>query len=83
MKYVFVAVFAVACIVGQGPASAAAAHFGAHGTGGMFRGGGGAPRMQMPNMQSRIPAPLAAPAQPPVINGPLAPSGLPPMGNAR
>jgi hypothetical protein len=32
-------------------------------------------------MQSRIPTPLPPPAQPPVINGPVGPSGLPPMGN--
>jgi hypothetical protein len=34
-------------------------------------------------LQNRIPTPLAAPAQPPVINGPLSPSGLPPMGGSR
>jgi hypothetical protein len=38
--------------------------------------------LRVPDMQSRIPAPLPAPAQPPVINGPLSPNPmLPPMGN--
>jgi hypothetical protein len=37
-------------------------------------------RSQMQEQQSRIPAPLPQPAQPPAINGPLTPSGLPPMG---
>jgi hypothetical protein len=32
-------------------------------------------------LQNRIPAPLPPPPQPPRINGPLNPSGLPPMGN--
>ena len=42
---------------------------------------GAGPRIRTPNMQSRIPAPLPAPPQPPVINGPMSPSGLPAMGN--
>jgi hypothetical protein len=32
-------------------------------------------------MESRIPAPLPTPAQPPVINGPLNSNGMPSMGN--
>ena len=38
---------------------------------GGLRGRGAGLRVRTPNMQSRIPAPLPAPAQPPVINGPL------------
>ena len=45
--------------------------------------GRGAHIRQMPALQNRIPAPLPPPPQPPVINGPLSPSGLPPMGGAR
>lgn len=33
---------------------------------------------QVPNLESRIPAPLPSPAQPPVINGPLSPGVAPP-----
>src|SRR5262249_2937053 len=32
----------------------------------------GSPAPQMPTFENRIPAPLAAPSQPPVINGPSA-----------
>jgi len=32
----------------------------------------GSPAPQMPAFENRIPAPLAAPSQPPVINGPSA-----------
>jgi hypothetical protein len=90
MRGLFAAVFAVACVTyligstpgfaqgrgghgpGAGVARGAGAGIGARFPGGRFR--------QAPNMQNRIPAPLAAPPQPPVINGPLSPSGLPSMG---
>jgi hypothetical protein len=45
--------------------------------------GRGANIRQMPALQNRIPAPLPPPPQAPAINGPLSPSGLPPMGGAR
>jgi hypothetical protein len=56
------------------------------GTGGIGPGPGSGvevPSLRMPDLQSRIPAPLPPPPQPPIINGPLSPSGLPPMGGAR
>jgi hypothetical protein len=76
MKRVFAIVLATACIVGSTPSFAR----GGFGRGGGFRGGFvrnpttllGAPARQTPVFQSRIPAPLASPAQAPVINGPLA-----------
>jgi hypothetical protein len=83
-KHAFAAVLAMAWVVGYSPAFAAGVHGGGHVTGSMARQGGRVPRVPLlsaPDMQSRIPAPLAAPAQPPVINGPVGPSGLPAMGN--
>ena len=81
MKRVFAAVLATAFVVASTPGFAR----GAVGRGGGFRGGFvrnpttllGSPAPQMPVFQNRIPAPLAAPTQPPVINGPSArsPSG--------
>ena len=84
MKRLFAAVFAMACVVGistpgfaRGPASGITP-----GTGpGFARGSAGLSRM--PALQNRIPAPLPPPPQAPVINGPLSPTGLPPMGGAR
>jgi len=78
MKRVFAAVLATACLVASTPGFAR----GGLGHGGGFRGGFvrnpttllGSPAPQMPAFQNRIPAPLAAPAQPPVINGPAAQS---------
>jgi hypothetical protein len=83
MKHIFAAVFALAYVVGYSPAIAADSRGVKHRSGGIVREAEPPPRV--PNMQSRIPAPLPAPAQPPVINGPLqqSPSGLPPMGGAR
>jgi hypothetical protein len=87
MKRIFVAVLAATLVAGLVPASAAGAHGGGGGGGmraGGFRGLGlraPEPRLRVPNMQSRIPAPLPAPAQAPVINGPLSPNGMPAMGN--
>jgi hypothetical protein len=79
MKRVFAAVLvAAACVVASTPGFA---------RGGLGHGGGfanrsgfvrdpstllGSPAPQTPAFENRIPAPLAAPAQPPVINGPLA-----------
>jgi hypothetical protein len=82
MKHIFAAVVAFACIVGYTPAFARGGHGGSVGIG-MGHAGirGAGPRIRTPNMQSRIPAPLPAPPQPPVINGPMSPSGLPAMGN--
>jgi hypothetical protein len=89
MKRIFAAMVAVVLAAGLTPASAAGMH-GGGGThaGGMHAGGvsgirglRAAPTLQEPNLQSRIPAPLPPPAQPPVINGPLNPNGMPSMGN--
>ena len=76
MKRVFAAVLATACIVASTPGFAR----GGLGHGGGFRGGVvrdpttllGSPAPQVPAFENRIPAPLAAPSQPPVINGPSA-----------
>ena len=76
MKRILAAVLATACIVASTPGFAR----GAVGHGGGFRGGFvrnpttllGSPAPRMPVFQNRIPAPLAAPTQPPVINGPAA-----------
>jgi hypothetical protein len=76
MTRVLAAVLATACIVASTPGFAR----GGLGHGGGFRGGVvrdpttllGSPAPQVPAFENRIPAPLAAPAQPPVINGPSA-----------
>ena len=79
MKRVFTAVLvAAACVAGSTPGFARGG-FG-HGGGFANRGGFvrnpttllGSPAPQMPAFENRIPAPLAAPSQPPVINGPSA-----------
>jgi hypothetical protein len=70
MKRLFAAMLAVACVVGSTPGFARGGV--AHGAGfgnGFGRGGFGARRMHV--LQNRIPAPLAAPAEAPIINGPL------------
>jgi hypothetical protein len=82
MKRVFAVVLAAACVVGSTPGFARGG--GGHGGGfahvssrGFARNPTtllGSPAPQMPAFQNRIPAPLAAPAQPPVINGPAAQS---------
>jgi hypothetical protein len=89
MKSIFAAMVAVAFIAGAVPASAAGARGGSHGgspggttgSGVHLRGTRVAPPPSVPNMQSRIPAPLPEPARPPAINGPLTPNGMPSMGN--
>jgi hypothetical protein len=76
MTRVLAAVLATACIVASTPGFAR----GGLGHGGGFRGGVvrdpttllGSPAPQVPAFENRIPAPLAAPSQPPVINGPSA-----------
>jgi len=82
MKRIFAAVFALSCIVAYTPAFARGGGHGGSVGMGMGHGGirGAGPRIGTPNLQSRIPAPLSAPAQAPTINGPLSPSGLPAMG---
>jgi len=86
MKRVFAVVLAAACVVGSTPTFArggfghGGGFRGGFGDGGGFRGGFvrnpttllGSPAPRMPAFQNRIPAPLAAPTQPPVINGPSA-----------
>jgi hypothetical protein len=84
MKRIFTAVLvAAACVVASTPGFAR----GGVGHGGGFAGRGGfvrnpttllgSPASQMPAFENRIPAPLAAPSQAPVINGP---SGRSPYG---
>lgn len=80
MKRIFVAMVAV--VLAAGSASAAGMHRGGTHAAGMHAGGvRAAPTLRAPNLESRIPAPLPQPAQPPVINGPLNPNGMPSMGN--
>jgi len=85
MKRFFAAVLATACIVASTPGFARGGL--GHGGGFTNRGGFvrnpttllGSPAPKTPAFENRIPAPLAAPTQPPVINGPLARS---PYGGA-
>src|SRR5215468_2701079 len=75
MKRVFAVLLAATCVVASTPSFAR----GGGGHGGMGRGGfrsqglllGPSPQVS-PTFQSRIPSPLPAPSQPPVINGPSA-----------
>jgi hypothetical protein len=73
MQRLFAVVLAVACVVGSTPVLARGGG-GGHGggRGGFVRSGPivGNPAPQIP-FENRIPAPLAAPAQAPVINGPM------------
>jgi hypothetical protein len=78
MKRVFAAVLAAACVVGSTPGFARGGL--GHGGGFASRGGFvrnpttllGSPAPQTSAFVNRIPAPLAAPSQPPAINGPSA-----------
>jgi hypothetical protein len=84
MKRIFAAVLvAVACAVGSTPSFAlgGVVHLLARGGGGHGLGGGfvrnpstllGASPPPSPTFENRVPAPLAAPSQPPLINGPSA-----------
>jgi hypothetical protein len=75
MQRLFAAILALTCVF------ASTASFARGGMGGMGRGFGGvmrnpgvlygAPTPPQANFGNRIPAPLAGPSQPPVINGPL------------
>ena len=89
MKNLLAAALAIACVVGSTPVFAAP-HGTTSGVGRGFHSGlrGMGPRdrgiMAPPpdTLQSRIPAPLPSPGQPPVINGPMTPNPmLPSMGN--
>ena len=80
MKALFAAVLALACVAGStnGFARGGAAGF-AHGGGGFAHRSApffAEPAPQMPTFESRIPAPLAAPQQGPVINGPMSQPSL-------
>ena len=80
MKALFAAVLALACVAGStdGFARGEAAGF-AHGGGGLAHRSApffAEPAPQMPAFESRIPAPLAAPEQAPVINGPMSQPSL-------
>jgi hypothetical protein len=89
MKRIFAAVLvAAACVVGSTPSFAlgGVVHLLARGAVGHGLGGGfvrnpttflGASPPPSPTFENRVPAPLAAPSQPPVINGP---SGRSPYG---
>jgi len=83
MKRIFAVVLAAACVVGSTPSFAlgGVVHLlpsggVGHGVGGSFMRNPttllGASPPTSPTSENRIPAPLAAPSQPPVINGPLA-----------
>jgi hypothetical protein len=84
MKRIFAAVLvAAACVVGSTPSFAlgGVVHLLARGGVGHGLGGGfvrnpttllGASPPPSPTFENRVPAPLAAPSQPPVINGPSA-----------
>ena len=75
MKRVFAVVLAAACVAGSTPSFARGGFGHGSGRGALARNPTtllGASPSQMPAFESRIPAPLAAPAQPPVINGPAA-----------
>ena len=84
MKSLFAAVLALACMVGSTDGFARGAGLGgahgfAHSGAGMGRGPTidfGNPAPQMPSFDNRIPAPLAAPQQAPVINGPMSQPSL-------
>jgi hypothetical protein len=94
MQRLFAAALAVTCAVGvigtstpgfaRGPGAGMTRGMAPHAGIGRRGIGGEAGPPQVP-AESRIPTPLAAPAQSPVINGPLqqSPNGLPPMGGAR
>jgi len=68
MQRLFAVVLALSCVAAAAPSFARGA-----GHAGFARDPfrGYAPIPQVPTMGNRIPAPLAAPSQPPLINGPL------------
>ena len=79
MRRLFAAVLAAACVVGASPGFARGSGF-AHGSAGFAHRDPVSivvnPVPQMPALENRIPAPLPAPPQAPVINGPLSSSPL-------
>jgi hypothetical protein len=79
MQRLFAAVLAVTCVVGSTPSFARAGFAHGSGRGGFVRNPTtllGAPAPQMPAFENRIPAPLSAPAQAPIVNGPLSQPAL-------
>jgi hypothetical protein len=80
MKRLFAVLCAMAWLAGSAPVLAASAHRGARGSRPVIVQESHVPPVPTDH-RSRIPAPLPTPAQPPVINGPLSPNGLPSMGN--
>jgi hypothetical protein len=75
MKRVFAVLLAAACVVGSTPSFARGGFAHGFGRGGFARNPTtllGASPPQTSVFENRIPAPLPAPTQPPVINGPSA-----------
>jgi hypothetical protein len=80
MKRLLAVVCAMAYLAGSSPVFAASAQRGARGPRPVIGQESHVPRVPT-NHLNRIPAPLPPPEQPPIINGPLNPNGLPSMGN--
>jgi hypothetical protein len=80
MKSLFAVLCAVTYLAGSAPVFAASAQRGAHRSRPVIVQESHVPPVPTDHL-NRIPAPLPPPAQPPVINGPLTPNGLPSMGN--
>ncbi len=77
MQRLLAVVLVLTSVVGSTPSFARAGL--AHGSGGLRRDPTillGAPAPQMPTFENRIPAPLPAPAQAPIINGPVSQPAL-------
>jgi hypothetical protein len=78
MRRLLATMLALTCIVGSTPSFARGGFHGSRG--GAFARNPtlllGSPAPQMPSFENRIPAPLAPPAQAPVINGPLSQPAL-------
>jgi hypothetical protein len=80
MKRLFAVLCAMAYLAGSVPVFAASSQKGARRSRPVIVQESQVPPVPT-NHLDRIPAPLPPPAQPPVINGPLTPNGLPSMGN--
>lgn len=84
MRHLFTVVLVLACVAGSTDGFARGAAFA--GVAGFAHGGGGLahrsapffaePAPQMPTFENRIPTPLAAPEQAPVVNGPMSQPSL-------